>query len=232
MKKILSFFFMLCIVSASHADEIYHKPVLDSVIFQVTARQWVTTKTALLTINMNATLSNADLVQVRAEISERLGKIATGDWHITQFDRAQDSSGLEKLYVQAQARIDQSLLTNVYQNAKSVTKPGTKYEIGSIDFTPSVEEVQQVKNQLRETLYRQVNAEMTRMNKVYAGQNYSLNELEFFDGNAAPMRPYMQEKAVANVMAMQAAQGPAVVVSNELTMTAVAKAASNRKIGE
>ena len=78
---------------------------MDKVLFQISARQWVSTQSALLTVNINATLNNADLVKARADIMNNLNTIATGEWQLTQFDRSQDSSGLEKLYVAAQARI-------------------------------------------------------------------------------------------------------------------------------
>ena len=78
--------------------------VLDKVSFQVSSKQWVSTDTALVTVNINATLSNADLVQARANIMNGLNKIAKGEWHLTQFVRSQDTSGLEKLFVEAQVR--------------------------------------------------------------------------------------------------------------------------------
>ncbi len=130
----------------------------------------VSTQTALVTVNINATLSNSDLVKARADIMDKLAKISAGDWHLTQFDRSQDSSGLEKLYVQAQARVAQANLTTNYQNAKSVSKPGASYEIGTIEFKPSLDEVQQVRAQLRERIYQQARDELARLNKVYTGQ--------------------------------------------------------------
>lgn len=167
--------------------------VLDKIFFQVSAKKWVTTQTALLNVSINATLSNADLVKARADIMDSLNKIAKGEWHLVQFDRSQDSSGLEKLYVQAQARVDQSALTNIYQNAKSVSKPGAKYEISGVEFKPSLEETQVVRAKIREQLYQQVNDEIDRMNKAYPKQNYSVSNLVFsrvttFPSNQEPIK--------------------------------------------
>ena len=202
---------------------------LDTVVFQIAAKQWVSTQTALLTVNINATLSNADLVKARADIMDKLAKIAGGEWHLTQFDRSQDSSGLEKLDVKAQARVPQASLTNVYVNAKSVTKPGANYEIGGVEFKPSLDEVQQVRAQLRERLYQQASAELARLNKVYTGQSYSLYNLVFGEGDmiAMPLSKSYQPQEMMNAMAMPAA-APALTVSNELTMSAWVQVASNR----
>ena len=201
---------------------------LDTVVFQLSAKQWVSTQTALLNVSIHATLSNADLVKARADIMDKLAKIAAGDWHLTQFDRSQDSSGLQTLYVQAQARVPQNKLTSVYQTAKAVSKPGSSYDIAEIAFKPSLEEVQQVRAQLRERLYQQARDELSRLNKVYSGQNYSVNTLNFFEeGESVPVS---QKMATVNAVVMSAASAPApnLTVSNELVMTATVQAASNR----
>jgi len=229
MKKMVGMLSMLMFNCVAYATDTARNLVLDKVEFQIVAKQWITTQTALLTININATLTNADLVKTRSDIMEKLSKIAGGEWHLIQFDRSQDSSGLEKLYVAAQARVAQPSLTNIYQNAKSVSKPGAHYEISSIEFKPSIEEVQQVRMQLREKLYAQVRDELTRINKVYSGQNYSLNYLIFTEGDQVPI-PLARNQTMANAMVMPAA-APSLTVSNELTMTASAHVASNRQQG-
>ena len=109
-----------------------NSPPLDEVNFQLSSKAWVSTKSTLVSVNINATLSGSDLVKARAEILDKLNKIAAGDWHITQFERTQDTSGLEKLFVEAQARITDADLTNVYQNAKTVSKPGATYTINAL----------------------------------------------------------------------------------------------------
>lgn len=203
--------------------------ILDKVVFQMSAKQWVTTQTAVLNASVNVTLSSADLVKARADIMESLNKIAKGDWHLLDFERSQDSSGLEKLFVRAQARVDQSALTDVYQNAKKVSMPGAKYEINGIEFKPSLEETQAVRAKIREQLYQQINDELVRMNKAYPAQNYTVSNLVFVEGENAPQPRAYQAKEL-NTMVMAAAPAP-LTVSNELVLTAMIEAASNRKQG-
>lgn len=201
---------------------------LDRISFQVTARQWINTHTAVVKVNINATLTNKNLVTARNDIMKNLSQIAKGDWHLTEFNRSQDSSGLEKLNVMAEARIDQSGLTGIYQQAKTVSQPGASYQIAAIDFKPSLEEIQQARASLREKLYHQVDNEISNINKNYQNQHYSLYQLSFSNGNA-PVEPRLYKGRQLNTMAMAAA--PSLEVSNELTMTAVAVAASNRTTG-
>lgn len=228
MKKIAALFILAAI---NPLTAIAKKPaplLLDKIVFQISAKQWVSTQTALLTVHVNAALSGADLVKARADIMSNLGKIASGDWHITQFDRSQDNSGLDKLYVQAQVRVPQASLTDIYQSAKNVSKPGATYGVTNVEFKPSLEDVQAAKLQLREQLYKLVNDEMNRMNKVYSSQHYSVNHLIVTEGDVVvPLQPRAY-KAQMNTMAMEAPSAPALTVSNELIMTALVEAASNR----
>ena len=229
MKKIVGIFALLMLNSVGYAIGFPNQSPLDTVTFQMVAKQWVSTKTALLKVNVNVTLGNADFVKARADIMEKLSKIAPGEWHLTQFDRSQDTSGLEKLSVSAELRVLQNLLTNVYLNAKSVSKPGASYEIGSVEFKPSIEEIQGVRTQLRERLYQQVQDELARINKVYTSQNYTLNYLSVVEGDVGAF-PQPKFVTTTNAMAISAAE-PTLAVSNELTMTAVAQVASNRQQG-
>lgn len=230
MKQFVGMMALIALNPVALAGEVLVPPmVLDKVLFQVSGKQWVTTQTALLNVNINVTLSKADLIKARADIMDSLNKIAKGEWHITEFDRSQDSSGLEKLYVQAQVRVDQAALTDIYQNAKTVSMPGAKYEINGVDFKPSMEEIQAVRAKIREKLYQQVNDEMTRMNKAYPTQMYSVSNLVFVEGDNVPQpRPYEAKQTNAMVMAASPAT---LTVSNELVLTALVEAASNRKQG-
>ncbi|AMP96135.1 hypothetical protein [Legionella pneumophila] len=231
MRKIAWMLGLMVLTPFAWADDETPDLVLDKIFFQVSAKKWVTTQTALLNVSINATLSNADLVKARADIMDSLNKIAKGEWHLVQFDRSQDSSGLEKLYVQAQARVDQSVLTNICQNAKSVSKPGAQYEISGVEFKPSLEETQVVRAKIREQLYQQVNDELDRMNKAYPKQNYSVSNLVFVEGDSIPQQPRAYQAKEMNALTMAAAPAP-LTVSNELILTAMVEAASNRKQGD
>jgi hypothetical protein len=230
MKQVAGILVLMAVNSLTVAGDIVPPPlVLDKVLFQISAKQWVTTQKAMLNVNINVTLNNADLVKARAEIMNSLNKIAKGEWHLVEFDRSQDSSGLEKLYVMAQVRIDQTALTDIYQNVKSVSLPGAKYEVSSVEFKPGLEEIQAVRAKIREQLYQQVNEEISRMNKVYPTQSYSVNNLVFIEGDAPPVQPRAYRTKEMNTMVMAAAAPSSLTVSNELVLTAMVEAASNRR---
>ena len=54
--------------SLSFAADVQPQLILDKINFQIASKEWVTTQTALLTVNINVSLNNADLVKARAEV--------------------------------------------------------------------------------------------------------------------------------------------------------------------
>ncbi|PJD93944.1 MAG: hypothetical protein CK424_01430 [Legionella sp.] len=209
---------------ATYAADCSAPMTLDKVTFQLSAKSWVSTQTALVTTTINATLNSADVVKARAGILDKLHKMIAGEWHIVQFDRSQDSSGLDKLDVIAQVRINQSQLTNVYDTAKSLSKPGETYQITSIEFKPDIEDIQKAKMALRQILNKQVQQELQQLNQTYTEQHFTINALDYSDElNPGPlaMKPMMMATA-------RVAPAP-ITVSNELIMTAMVEAGSVRK---
>lgn len=231
MRQAVRLMVLIAFASNVFAESSTPKLVLDNIHFQMSAKQWVTTQSALLRVTIHVTLTKADLVKARAEIMEKLKKIGNGEWHLTQFNRSQDSSGLESLFVQAQARINQADLTDIYQNAKSASIPGARYDISGVEFLPSLEEVQQVKAKVREQLYQQVNEEIARINKVYPNQSYSVKELSISEGETPVPMQRAYKAAEMNAAVMAAEPAPMLAVSNQIILTADVIASSNRKQG-
>ncbi len=225
------FTLLILVISAQGASADYsNKPVLDEVFLSFSAKQWVKTETARLEIVANATLNDTDMVKTRSQIMTQLQAIAKGQWHITQFDRSQDSSGLEKLMVRAEARIQQKELNQIYQRAKSVSKPGLTYRIDQINFEPSLEDIEKGKILLREKLYQQITAEIGQLNNQYPKQKYSLNRLIFTDPGQRQPVPMMNRSAEKSMVLTAMSKAPSMDVSNQLTMEAMVVLASHRAI--
>jgi len=66
------------------------------------------------------------------------------------------------------------------------------------------------------------------MNKIYPQQHYSVNELVFVEGDTPPPQAVPMAKQMMNNMTTMAIASPPLAVSNELILTAVVEAASNR----
>lgn len=201
-------------------------PPLDEISFTLTAQEWAKTDKAKVTISVNAALDKMALAKMREQIMSNLNKIAKGNWHITDFERSQDSSGLEKLYVEAEARINETALTNVNAQAQDVSQAGITYKVLNIDFTPSVADIEKVKKTLRDNLYHQAQSEMTTLNTLYPEQKYAVHAIHFGECTSSTV-------ARAQVMMMAGdarSQNPIVAntVSNLVTLTADVDLASER----
>lgn len=211
----------------SYAADMPVPLTLDKINFQLSSKAWVSTQTALLSVSVNASLDSSDVVKARSDMLDKLSKIAPGDWHIVQFDRFQDNSGLEKLSVRAQVRVKQSQLAHLYEKAKEVSKPGETYQIVSIEFKPDLAEIQNAKTELRQVLNKQIQQELAQLNKTYSEQHFTISTVTYQeDLNGAQEQPMLMATGVSARMARPA---PVVGVSNELVMTAMVEAGSVRK---
>lgn len=201
---------------------------LDEVIYQASVENWVTTTSAEVTINIDASLDKSGLSEMRQTIMSNCKKIADADWHITQFYRSQDASGLERVSVTAQARVPEDKLAGVRDQAKSVSRPGATYTINNIDFVPTLDEIQKVKTALREQLYQKVNDEIARLNKTFPQQQYTAHKIDFLGVLATP-EPMQQNRAM---MVKADGGGSSLVVANKVTMNVTVVIAATRDKGK
>jgi hypothetical protein len=191
----------------------------DQVAFTVSAEEWVSTSSARLVVSVHATLDSKGLAGARNAIMDNLQKISAGEWHITSFNRNQDSSGLEQLTAQAEARIPEKELTNVRDAAKGVSKPGATYIIDNIDFTPTLAEYEQSRAKLRELLYNKVKAELGRLNSVYPEAHFTVQRIDFNPTLTATEEPRAEQQPM-NLKAAGYEAPPTLNVTERLTQSA------------
>lgn len=200
-------------------------PPLNKISYQATVEKWATTETANVTINMDAVLGKMGLSNINAHVLETLHKMAAdANWHVTQFNRTQDKSGLEMLHVEAEARLSQNVLASLREKAKNISKPGETYTVGNIDFMPALAEMEKTHADARAAIYEQVKQEIARLNQMYPEQHYFLNQLDFVPAQVMPM---MFKGGRANVdMAVAATPESNISVNAKITETGQAVIAS------
>ncbi len=197
--------------------------LLNKITLPLSAEQWVSTKTALVTVGVNATVSDSALEKIQDQVLQKLSKLSSeGEWHITSFDRSLDKSGLERLQIAAQARLPSSALPNLRDKAKAISEPGETLTIDDIQFTPSAEELRAANTALRNDIYQQAKDELARLNKLYPDQKYYLHEINFI-GVVLPL-PVAQNMMFAQV---KMARGPGgLAVGDKIVLSATAIFAS------
>jgi hypothetical protein len=228
MKKIL-LSLLLCSAAAtltpySYADDdgvgSGNSPIINKITLQLKSSQWLQTKTALVTVSVNAAVNDQGIDKIQNEVMQKLTQIAAkSDWHITDFNRQQDKAGLESLSIHAQARVAQTALADLRNNAKSVSKPGETFTIDNIDFTPADDEIRAANTALRNDIYQQAKAEIDALNNIYLTQKYYLHQIDFIQ------TPIVMPMAANVTMSRMAAPAP-LSVGNKAELQATVVLAS------
>lgn len=186
MRRLLLLMLSCVWMTAAWSDGTPVDPLLNKVTLRLTAEQWVTTKTALATMSVSATVNENDVGTVQNRLLDKLNQlVAKTDWHIISFNRSLDQSGLEKIQVIAQARLPEATLVGLRDKAKKISKPGETFTLDNIEFTPTDEDLHAANAALRANIYQQAKSEIEQLNKMYPEQKYYLNQINFME--AAPI---------------------------------------------
>lgn len=227
MRILAAILLSLLMLPAFAWDSSLRDSFMNKVSMRFTAEQYVATKTALVTIAINAGVNDTGLEKIQDNILKNLNKLIAGDWHITSFNRSQDQSGLEKVMITAQARLAAADITNLRQRAKSISKPGETYSVENVEFTPSEDELRAANIILRSNIYQQAKEEVDRLNKMYPDQKFYIHNIDFL-GMITPMpmavgAQYMQANAmrVADHGEAAASSDNNLSVGNKVTLSAI-----------
>jgi hypothetical protein len=162
--------------------------LLNRVSLQLHTEQWLTTKTALVDVGINAAVTDQGIEKIQANAMQKLNQLSDkGEWHILYLNRQLDKSGLESIQIGAQARLPQDELSNLRNKAKTLSRPGETFTVDNVQFTPSEDEVKQANIAMRNNLYLQAKAEIDTLNKLYPDQKFYLHQIMF--NTQLPMAP-------------------------------------------
>ncbi|MBX3709252.1 MAG: hypothetical protein KIT56_04210 [Gammaproteobacteria bacterium] len=199
-------------------------PLLNKVTLQLQTEQWVTTKTALVSVTVNAAVTDQGISNIQADVLNKLKQLSDkGEWHVVSFNRQLDQSGLENIRIMAQARLPQTDLAGLRDKAKAISKPGETFTIENVQFIPSDEEIRQANTTLRSNLYLQAKAEIDTLNKIYPDQKYYLYSIDFVSQPISPMP--MAASMHMEKTALSASISP-VSVGNKVQLQAIVVVAS------
>lgn len=186
----------LLFAPVAHAEEA-PKPD-DHVAFDLAAEDWVTTKTARVTVNVEAAVSGANAGTMRADMIKAVGGVSAADWRLTGFNRSQDQTGMERWSASFEARLPETSLNGLSDNAKKLSKPGMQLSLGEVDFSPTLDEAEAVRGSLRTALYKKAADQLAALNTALPGRAYRIAEIDFAGGEGivTPM-PRMMKAQMA-----------------------------------
>lgn len=231
MKKI-----SLAVVLLSSIGMVSAKPQvpmmpLDKINLTLSEQSWVETKTAKVTVVINAVLNAKALSEARGKILTNLNQMIKGNWHITTFNRTKDKSGLEKLMVLAEIRVNNQMLSSINDKAKKQSVPGMSYEVANIDFNPSFKELNEARAALRQKMYQKVQQEIDSVNQQFSSQHYTVKNITFNEPGLANYPENQGRKYQRMTTALYAKSNDAspLAISNQLQINAFVSLAANRK---
>lgn len=203
----------------------------DAVIFDLSAEDWVTTKTARVDVSVEAAVTSSNAGKMRADMLKAVGDVAQADWKLTAFNRSQDQTGLERWSATFEARVPEAQLGGLNDNAKKASKAGMQLTVSETDFTPTLEEVQAAQSQLRAKIVKDANDQLATLNAELPGRGYRVGMINFTGENMTPMfHPMMAPRGMNKAMVAMASppmppesdaqQPPEMEVANKITVTA------------
>jgi hypothetical protein len=164
-------------VSSAMAQESY-KPD-DTVSIQLSAEDWVTTKSARVVVGVEAAVSEKTAGTMRADMADAMNKVVKADWRLVSFNRSQDSTGMERWSTIFEARIPEASLNGLNEQAKKQSKAGMQIQVVDIDFSPTLAETQESTNKLRTQIYKMATEQLGVLNQSVAGRSYRIGSIDF-----------------------------------------------------
>ena len=197
----------------------------DQIILGLSMEDYVEAEKPLVRIDINASFKGSEAGQARSDINKTLKALdAKADWKITRINRSQDKSGLERWYVNAEARLAESALSGLDGKVREQTKPGFNVEVGAVQWHPTLAEREAAKRALRKKLYEEAKAELSAANGAFEGRGYRIAFIDF--GEHGPVQPVMRAAKAYSMSADMAeaapmpASGGGIAVTEHITMTA------------
>lgn len=176
---------VLLLAPVAHAEE-QPKPD-DHVVFDLAAEDWVTTKTARVIVNVEAAVNGANAGNTRADMLKAVDSLAASDWRLISFNRNQDQTGLERWSASFETRLVETTLGGMADNAKKLSKAGMQLSVATIDFSPTLDEMETVRASLRTQIYKKTADQLAALNTTLAGRNYRVAEIDFGGETPVPM---------------------------------------------
>lgn len=208
----------------------------DMVVTSLATEGWVTTKTARVMVSVNAAVTASSAGTTRDAMLKAVQQLGPkGEWRITSFNRSQDATGMEQWYANFEARLPEVDLGGINEKAKGASKPGMQLSVAQVDFTPTLDETEAVRADLRKKIMEQAAKELAAINGTLNGRTYRIAAINF-GGMHAPMpmmapRAMMMKAMADGAVAESAGEAP-VETAQKIQMTATVTYAALAPAGE
>lgn len=159
----------------------------DTLSLSLSVEDWVTTKTARTVVQVNASVTAENAGSTREAMLKAVQQMsADTSWRLINFNRSQTETGMENWYAQFEARMPEASLSGLNEKAIKLSKPGMQLSVNQIDFTPTLDETEAVRANMRRVLMDKIAAELKTANAAFPGRDFRLSDVAFGGVQAYP----------------------------------------------
>ena len=183
-------------------------PVQDQVVLSLQEEGWVTTNSADVRVYFNIVQQKETADDLKKEILAALANLAPkAEWYILSSRESKDQTGLNRWNVSANARLAESAIAGLYDKAESISRPGFKMGVSQIDFSPTLDETNALKANLRSRIYTKAKEEAERLTTAIGGAAYQVRMVNFNPNFAAQPTPMYKDMAMQRVSSTMESSG-------------------------
>ncbi len=183
----------------------------DQIVINIKKEDWVTTNTANVGVNFDIVQQKETALELKLQVMESLDKLSKETvWHITSSRENKDRTGLNRWHVTAEARIPEQSVAGLHDRAETASRPGFSLRIGHVDFSPSLDEIEKLRSELRAKIYKEASEEVKRLNAAIQGRQYRVFVVDFGSNGRYPRPMPMRTMAAQSkemVMSSDASSG-------------------------
>ena len=154
----------------------------NEVTLPLTAHTWVKSQTAKVIVELNASIKDKQVLHLPNHLHKTLHKLADQQWHVTHCDKDSDKSGLNKIVIDAQTRLNNEAILKLKQQLKDVSEAGMTYHLKKVDYQPSFKQLQTNRASLRQSIYKQAQQEVDTLKSAYTKKNPHIQSINFMPG--------------------------------------------------
>ncbi|MDD3288889.1 MAG: SIMPL domain-containing protein [Alphaproteobacteria bacterium] len=223
IRSILLLLSLMLIAAPAYAGDEVKKD--DQVLMDLSAETWVVTQTARVVISVEAAVTGSTAGSAKTEMNKAVDTMVKADWRLTDFNRNQDQTGMERWSAQFEARIPESQLSGLNENAKKLSKAGMQLSVNTIDFSPTLAETEAAYGQLRTQIYKSTKDQLEALNSAIPGRNYRVAMINFTNSSPGDAQPRQLLGRGMKMMAMaensdSAGSSPSLERAEKINLTA------------
>ncbi len=185
--------------SPSIAGEENRNNIRSKIILDFTQEEWVKASTVRVVVNISALSKEQNLIRIKQEALSGLKKIINSEWIVTDYRRSKDRSGLTRLNIRAETRVPEGKLSGIYGRVKMVSREGLQINITSLDYSPTLDEIETAKARARARIYKMAVKEAKKLKEVMK-IDFNIFQIDFSEETHGFIKrqmkaPVMMEKA-------------------------------------